>query len=631
MVLCLWALRRQDVLAPLLGAALPVPSLPSPAPPASPTEEELPSEAVHGELQLASGEPAPAGTLVFLTLLSTWEASRVNFDEIGLCRVGCVDLDALHAQCACEGRGPWPMARSNGWYVPPAEATAATNSDGSFGFALVPPGTYALWAVPENQAPAITRVTVREDLQTAPLLRCNAMADVGGTVMDVETEVPIPNATLLVANAAWPLFRPALASKDGTFRATGLASGSLHIHARDGAYRTLETTYSSLPDMDVHVRHSAVLEGDVLQDGAKVPGVEVVLWRVQGNADQQRRTTTDTNGHYRFHGVQRGVQEVRTEHGEAAAHARVKTTPGDTIQVDLDLISRFQVEVDVSTGWGTPVEGAEVMLKGCVRPSGEPDQTAAGTATTGDGGVAVVWVDDRGTCLWLASHEEHGAVTMTAPVAPNVRVSLVFPKTAPLRGRVLNEAGEGLEAWVRVERGPVGWKGTLFPDGRFTIPHLKPGAWPLWVQVDGFLPQTSHIVLDLEHPAAEITVVMKDRGMTLTARVLDPQGNRVQAAAVVVHETGAGELRAVDAKPMGDGTFAASGLRECHACVHVVEACLVGSGLGDVCARSTARAFQGANHFTLVPDASTADESAALPEDVFDGVEPDPQAAEHAR
>ena len=119
----------------------------------------------------------------------------------------------------------------------------------------------------------------------------------------------------------------------------------------------------------------------------------------------------------------------------------------------------------------------------------------------------------------------------------------VLERGAALRGRVVDERGEGLQATVIATRDPVdddvyrtpAW--TAAADGRFAVAALPAGTWSFTVSVAGRGRRTGQLVV-LPHDGEVLLRFRYPDGPTLMGKVTDVSGRPVAGASVLVRADG---------------------------------------------------------------------------------------------
>ncbi|MEZ6010054.1 MAG: carboxypeptidase-like regulatory domain-containing protein [Planctomycetota bacterium] len=119
----------------------------------------------------------------------------------------------------------------------------------------------------------------------------------------------------------------------------------------------------------------------------------------------------------------------------------------------------------------------------------------------------------------------------------------VLERGAALRGRVVDERGEGLQATVIATRDPVdddvyrtpAW--TTAADGRFEVEALPAGTWSFTVSVAGQGRRTGQLVV-LPHDGEVLLRFRYPDGPTLMGKVTDVSGRPVAGASILVRADG---------------------------------------------------------------------------------------------
>jgi hypothetical protein len=525
------------------SARVPAPSSPgvlvrpSTAPDGSTGTRVIPEEQVSGELWLDASTRAPAGIEVRLSRKDAWDEDKVGPDG-----------------------------------APAFVQGVLTRGQGVFGFSGVDAGDYVLWSRPAGRPPALATLTARNEKVTEVRLVCGPGAQVVGTVAEQESKERLVGVDLWGTSHGLPFAWHARTNAQGEFVLDGVPAGKpFTLHAQEENHLDWEDTFKPQA-VEIEMHAAAVVHGDVTLDGKPQPGAEVVLWNMVNHTRRAKKTSTDLRGHYAFTGVGVGPVDVRAEWEHTAGSGQATTVAGTRSRVDLDLVARFPVQVEVRSGWGEPLTGARVSLGYCVRPSGKMAPTQNVTVLTDDAGHAELWMDDRGTCVLSFEHENHGGETTRTVMAPNVPVTLQFAKSVLVRGRVTTTEGNGVAAVVTLAcDGDDHATATAREDGRFAVRQLGASVCDVTVNADGWSTKRVKVALSLERPVVALNVVVDDRGLMLAGRVLDADGKGVAAEVRLIESSEEG-LRYFNTLAPADGRFTLTGLQQCTTCSHILTA-----------------------------------------------------------
>jgi hypothetical protein len=230
-------------------------------------------------------------------------------------------------------------------------------------------------------------------------------------------------------------------------------------------------------------------------------------------------------------------------------------------KVDAELLRElFALTTDeaASVSWYTGVP---------VPPAAPASSREAGRVRTGADGSFAIPVKARGPFRVEASKEGVGEAVADGARADGATVTLRLGAAQTLRGRVVQEAGNGpvAGAAVVVRAGRVTRSATTDADGAFAVPGLAPGKYHLTAGAPGFAPA---VLAGVEAPTAEPVEVRLGAGRAAVVTVAKwdpstmrgrrpgtpPEGDRtpLEGALVVLFQRNSGSFRAGVTGP--DGT-----------------------------------------------------------------------------
>jgi protocatechuate 3,4-dioxygenase beta subunit len=227
----------------------------------------------------------------------------------------------------------WLTRKGAGATALVTRVAAPIDSDGSFVFPSVAPGTYVLTATEQDgvaPASAALSVTVTAKNVEGIVLKPQSSGELTGTTSMSAADVPLPNGVQVVLEAADTLMpRPprAAVGDDGKFTLKNLAAGRYIVHVqmpdtlyvRSVRYRGLDVTENGFefgggvpaPLLISLSASGAVVEGRVRgADGFPMPGAVVALVPSLRRYSRYKETTTDQNGAFTIAGVAPGEYKI---------------------------------------------------------------------------------------------------------------------------------------------------------------------------------------------------------------------------------------------------------------------------------------------------------------------------------
>jgi hypothetical protein len=278
---------------------------------------------------------------------------------------------------------------------------------------------------------------------------------------------------------------------------------------------------------------------------------------------------SDDLGRFRFQGVIPGTYEVAltNEEGNAPAKTAVEVTAErDVLDVVLGMPEGGEVRVQVVDPEGNPIEGIGLNINGA---------DFGRSARTGAYGRAVFTGVPRGEArvrAWDFSRPHRWAFedtlgTPVTPGGPEVRITL--QPASPIRGRVVDAGGKGLEGMqvhYRAPEMPYGQIATTGPDGAF---ESSSGAGrTVVIELHPFRtvkgnPRPERSLFRAEPVTAtapaegvEVRAVLLAQDRTLTVRVLDLEDRPLQGFLLTLLREGKNEFPVTD----GNGEVRLEGL-----------------------------------------------------------------------
>jgi protocatechuate 3,4-dioxygenase beta subunit len=457
-----------------------------------------------------------------------------------------------------------------------------TEPEGAFRLEDIGPGTYAVEVVAERFAKVTKKgVEVRgEQVVDLGTLTLESKSTLRGRVIAARDESPVSGATVHVslvdaamatapgAETLWT----ASTSADGSFAIRGLAAGTFDVSAEQSAYSPARTRIPFDPEGDapeflLRLYRGGTLTGTVTGAGGEpVPGVRVVA--SPGPETDARIADTGSDGRYYIDGLTPGTYQVTRQQGDqgraAGAASKVATiADGETTTVDFD-------------------EAPKILLTGIVRKGEEPLQNAAiylfaldgrtpanvKKAQTDAQGAYRVGLDQGGryqaSVRMGTSGNAYGQnlVMLTIPDQAEVRQDIVFAVNA-IVGHISTPEGRDLKGAIVLAvmsdapRGETPRQSTTTtgPDGTFRMEGIDPGTYRVSARATGYAPAESEPVrVSDEQPEPRVDLTL-ERGWLMRGRVVDPGGQPVAGATVVVAPPGAAESGFVPTRTDNSGRF----------------------------------------------------------------------------
>jgi Carboxypeptidase regulatory-like domain len=227
----------------------------------------------------------------------------------------------------------WLTRKGAGATALATRLAAAIDSDGSFDFPNVPPGTYLLTATEQDgvaSAAAPLNIVVTAKDVDGIVLKPRSSGELTGTISMSAADIPLPKGVQVVLEAADTLIpRPprAAVGDDGKFTLKNLAAGRYIVHmqmpeslyVRSVRYRGLDVTENGFEFgggvpalLLISLSASgAVVEGRVRgADGFPMPGAVVALVPSVRRYSRYKETTTDQYGAFTFSGMAPGEYKI---------------------------------------------------------------------------------------------------------------------------------------------------------------------------------------------------------------------------------------------------------------------------------------------------------------------------------
>jgi len=316
----------------------------------------------------------------------------------------------------------------------------------------------------------------------------------------------------------------ATTSEDGRFAAR-LAPGKSALRFSKSGYiavdQEIDVAANAKP-IEIALARGAELRGRVVDSkGNPVPRVPVMV--------EQQTTMTAADGSFSFDAVTPGP--VKIAFG-VSMKEQIVTAPATALKLVVPATKKMHGKVtDAATG----------------EPIAHFNLVVSQNTTPFDGGAFETDIDETADNVTILAN---GYVSATVPVAENVMVSLT--RGRKVRGRVTDEKGEPLAGAFATIEGIEQEGQQTAPDGSYEITGVAFDETATLAYVkDGFT--KTRRVVKRGHDDVTLDVVMS-RGITVTGRVVDANGNGVAGASITASSAAAG---ADNASQMGDerGSF----------------------------------------------------------------------------
>jgi protocatechuate 3,4-dioxygenase beta subunit len=333
---------------------------------------------------------------------------------------------------------------------------ADSEVDGSFAFDGLAARRYTLFAYAASgvAGPA----TVQLDAKTDPVvLRLHAAASLTVRVREARSKQPVKGATVEVRG---PVVRAATTDGEGLARIANIAPGDVEVMARaPGFARQFGFAHlsagqgASIVPMELLLVAGAPVSGVVqAADGKAVAGAQVSYQAVSAIMPVDIRrdgVMSDAGGRFQLDALPAGTFRIVASHPpEAPGASELLTLDGTTARTDVvvKLLEGVTVKGVVVTSEGAPVVGAEVRLVN-VSVGGSAGAGARQTQSDANGQFILHGVA-RGRVALSARHERGASdvVEIDTSGAAAAEAKLIIGRTATISGRVVDSAGEPIEA-----------------------------------------------------------------------------------------------------------------------------------------------------------------------------------------
>ncbi len=458
-----------------------------------------------------------------------------------------------------------------------------TDPAGAFRVDELDPGTYTIEVGTDRYASATKAelVVVAEQVADAGTLTLPSRSVLRGRVVAARDRAPVSGATVRVALVEGP-GQPAVAgaktswtettASEGTFATKELPAGTFEVAVEHPQFARATTRVSFQPDRDtpeltLELARGGTLTGTVLNGKLDpVPGVRIVV--ALAAAGDSRIADTGSDGRYFIDGLAPGSYTVtrESERRQSAASDRkiANITEGETTTVDFDERPSVLVSGMVMRG-DAPIPSAGIhfvpmdvpaLRKGVSTQSNEDGRYQIGLHHGGRYQVSVVFAVNGGS-------NTHNVVTLTIPDQPEVRQNIVF-NVQSISGRVVDPEGRGVKGVLvtatpdrAANAGSARQSIAMTTDGGvFSLEAIEPATYRVTARARGYGQGELYPVnVGQDYAAVSDLELGLTRGWLMRGRLVDPQGQGVPGALVVVAPRGTAESGYLPAQTDGTGRF----------------------------------------------------------------------------
>lgn len=341
----------------------------------------------------------------------------------------------------------------------------------------------------------------------------------------------------------------------GRFELAGLAERfplELEVRARGFAQQRIEVLDPGVPIRVVLAPGRRAVGWVLGANEAPIPGAEIELSEYDSRANRRFaspsfRSMSDEQGRFAVEDLAPGRYRLKAD-APGFAPAEIPGVdvpgPGDDGPVELGTVKldpAVQLEGRVVDAGGNAIAGAEAT----VRRGSEYVQAVSDPL----GGFVIPELAAGTSVSLQLSHPDFVTAHLDETRLPTEKpVVIVLEPGVVLAGRVQGESGEPIAGAELRLRGVatsglprMGASGRSGSAGEFRLDGIAAGTWSLDVTAEGYRDEEiERLVITHDAPPGDLTVTLR-RGVTLSGRVLDPEGRPLEGAHLrSVETTGAG-------------------------------------------------------------------------------------------
>ena len=444
-----------------------------------------------------------------------------------------------------------------------------SDPQGNFRLEGVAPGMVTIEVKADGYAPSRKQgIEVRSDaVADAGTLTLSLGRTVRGRVLAAKDDLPVAGATVSLAQAqGFGMMRfggdeqeaAAVTGVDGAFSVAGLESRTYSVAATQPDYSPNNGRVEVPPDADVddfviRLSKGGILTGTV-RDAQKQPvqGANVLITKIPMSGAPQT-VSTGPDGRYTVEKMAPGDYVVMKQNpgGPIMLMSGIKQATvkeGETTVFDLDEAAKINLTGRVLKG-DQPVPNAMVMFsKSAVNNAGVDLRNGQSDAS----GRYQIGLDEAGT--YNVSVATGGRFTgggmsgikLEVPDQPAPVLDITM-RAAGIVGHITDHDGKAV-ANAMVFARPTGdaaqaaggrtMTASTGGDGNYAVENLPAGTYEVSAQASGFKPPASSTVSianDSDRPVADFQL---EAGRSFRGQVVDPQGNGISGARVLIAPTG---------------------------------------------------------------------------------------------
>lgn len=473
---------REEPTAVLAAAALPVPAAPSPV--------------LRGKVT-SGGAPVPGASVLVLdgavALLSNRMCSCNDHCGMALLRCPCNEASHQLAKIAAEHAGEARVV-----------ASAVSGRDGTFEIPGLWAGKYEVWA---EGAQGIGEVESSVPNDEPVEIALSAETVIAGQVVS-EANEPIAGAQVTVISGEHRRHFDAETGLDGRFVIGPVPEAEyVAVATLDGKVPGHDVVRAGEP-LKLVLRGERRLVGRATDRGQALPGTVVSL----SGKKHSEEVKVDATGRFEVGGLLPGKYQLVAKAGLYLAEKVIEIAESPPVtEVELRLEPGAQLIGLVRDERGKPLEGAWVYLEKDSPKTSEmamSEESGRFESEALPHGEYTVYANADG---YVAS----GTETLELKTGERRTVEFTLRQDAPIRGVVVDEAGEPIEgADVAYSNAPeraaeederMGGFSSTGSDGSFALESLPAGRYELSISAVGFEKET----LTVGAPAASVRVRLR--------------------------------------------------------------------------------------------------------------------------